>query len=118
MVADPVPAPPNPLKSDLQPTAHAQRLSDYLKGLQQLVKKNTEYPSAARRLNQQGVVLVQVRIRTNGELGEITVLRSSGYVSLDRAAVAALRRSAPFQAPAGFGLGDVLLDVPINFRLL
>ncbi|WP_178106877.1 energy transducer TonB [Pseudomonas mangiferae] len=48
------------------------------------------YPSQARRRNQQGVVLVEVRLDVRGQQRGLTVLRSSGVGSLDAAALEAV----------------------------
>lgn len=48
------------------------------------------YPPMARRRNQQGLVLVEVRLSAAGEQRELKLLRSSGVDSLDRAALAAV----------------------------
>ncbi|MCY1271979.1 hypothetical protein D9M68_249420 [compost metagenome] len=52
--------------------------------------KQPIYPSQARRRNQQGVVLVEVRLDSRGGQRALKVLRSSGVDSLDRAALAAI----------------------------
>jgi protein TonB len=48
------------------------------------------YPAQARRRNQQGVVLVEVRLDEYGKLVELKLLRSSGVESLDRSAMKAV----------------------------
>lgn len=48
------------------------------------------YPAKARRRNQQGLVLVEVRLDARGLQKEIRLLRSSGVESLDRAALDAV----------------------------
>lgn len=48
------------------------------------------YPAQARRRNQQGVVLVEVRLDERGGLREMKLLRSSGIESLDEAAMSAV----------------------------
>lgn len=48
------------------------------------------YPAQARRRNQQGVVLVEVRLDERGGLREMKLLRSSGIESLDEAAINAV----------------------------
>jgi protein TonB len=48
------------------------------------------YPAQARRRNQQGVVLLEVRLDARGEQRELTLLRSSGVPSLDQAALTAV----------------------------
>jgi len=51
-----------------------------------------KYPAASRRLGEQGKVLLEVLILTDGTVGEIGVKRSSGYPRLDQAALEAVRR--------------------------
>lgn len=48
------------------------------------------YPAQARRRNQQGVVLVEVRLDERGGLRDMKLLRSSGIESLDEAAMKAV----------------------------
>ncbi|MBB4821742.1 protein TonB [Pseudomonas alcaligenes] len=48
------------------------------------------YPAQARRRNQQGVVLVEIRLDERGGLREMKLLRSSGIESLDEAAMSAV----------------------------
>ncbi|WP_271409205.1 energy transducer TonB [Pseudomonas sp. Q1-7] len=48
------------------------------------------YPALARRRNQQGLVLVEVRLDAQGLLQGIRLLRSSGVESLDRSALDAV----------------------------
>ena len=48
------------------------------------------YPAQARRRNQQGVVLLEVRLDAYGAQRELKLLRSSGVPSLDQAALTAV----------------------------
>lgn len=57
-----------------------------------LSKVNPAYPSAARQENLEGTVVVRIQILTNGRTGEVSVARSSGYPSLDEAAIAAVEQ--------------------------
>lgn len=50
------------------------------------------YPKRARDLSQEGEVLLHVRLDNLGNAEEITVWRSSGFILLDNAALAAARR--------------------------
>lgn len=52
--------------------------------------RQPRYPSQARRRNQQGVVLLEVRLDALGQQRSLNVLRSSGVESLDRAALQAV----------------------------
>jgi periplasmic protein TonB len=51
------------------------------------------YPAEAKRLKQDGVVVLALFINQSGELDKVEVVHSSGFPLLDQAAVAAERRS-------------------------
>lgn len=53
---------------------------------------NPEYPLQARRNNWEGVTVLKILIETDGLVKNVTVLQSSGYEILDRAAVKAVKR--------------------------
>ncbi|AYC31682.1 energy transducer TonB [Pseudomonas cavernae] len=75
------------------------------------------YPAQARRRNQQGVVLVEVRLDARGEQRELRLLRSSGVDSLDRAALTAVAgwRFHP-QSQNGQAVPS-RVQIPIQFAL-
>lgn len=75
------------------------------------------YPSQARRRNQQGVVLVEVRLGVRGEQRERRLLRSSGVSSLDQAALTAV---AAWRFLAEVRDGQAVpsrVQIPIQFTL-
>jgi protein TonB len=76
-----------------------------------------EYPWTARVQGHQGRVVLSVWVSAEGEADRLAVLRSSGYPSLDRAAVAAVQawRFRPARR-GGYDTGS-LLYVPVVFRL-
>ncbi|WP_435635032.1 energy transducer TonB [Pseudomonas solani] len=75
------------------------------------------YPAQARRRNQQGVVLVEVRLDERGGLREMKLLRSSGIESLDEAAINAV---ASWRFRAEVQDGEPVpsrVRIPIEFAL-
>ena len=75
------------------------------------------YPTAAKRLAQEGTVTLRVTVHPSGDIRDVVVAATSGYESLDAAAVAALRQgrcqpyvengvpvSATAELPVGFSL--------------
>ncbi|HSB95169.1 MAG TPA: energy transducer TonB, partial [Spongiibacteraceae bacterium] len=46
-----------------------------------------DYPSASRRLNEQGDVIIAIWVTADGTVGEVKVEKSSGFERLDEAAV-------------------------------
>ena len=75
------------------------------------------YPPAARREHQEGVVLLNVDVGANGRPIHVAVKKSSGVESLDRAAVAAVRRWT-FEPAQSSGVRVASrVEVPIRFSL-
>ncbi|MDG9922030.1 MULTISPECIES: TonB family protein [unclassified Pseudomonas] len=75
------------------------------------------YPAQAKRRNQQGVVLVEVRLDEYGKLVELKLLRSSGVESLDRSAMKAV---AAWRFRAEVENGQPVpsrVHIPIEFAL-
>lgn len=50
------------------------------------------YPAVSRRLKEEGTVVLEVFIQSDGSVGDLRVKRSSGFARLDEAALAAVRR--------------------------
>lgn len=57
-----------------------------------LSRTTPAYPAVARQAGQEGTALLQVEILPNGRTGEINIIRSSGYPTLDEAAVQTVRQ--------------------------
>ncbi len=71
------------------------------------------YPYRARQQGWQGRVLVAVRLKADGGLGDVKVVTGSGCALLDESAVKAVRKAAPFPA-----LGrEIRGNIPVNYRL-
>lgn len=92
-------------------------MPEYLAGVRTRIEAAREYPAMARQMALQGTVVLRVVIAGDGSLTSVQVSASSGHASLDKAAMNAVRRASPFRAPAGYGLGQVSIEVPLVFRL-
>lgn len=75
------------------------------------------YPAQARRRNQQGTVMVEVRLDGRGEQRGLSVLRSSGIDSLDRAALEAVAAWRFRPETAGGRTVPSRVQIPIRFAL-
>lgn len=75
------------------------------------------YPSQARRRNQQGTVLLEVRLDERGAQRSLSVLRSSGVASLDRAAVEAVARWRFNPETSNGRAVPSRVQIPIQFAL-
>lgn len=75
------------------------------------------YPPRAIELNQQGEALVRVRLDMTGTAVEIVLHRSSGYHSLDRAALAAVRTWHFLPAMRDGRPVPSWVEIPVRFHL-
>jgi protein TonB len=77
------------------------------------------YPRRARELEQQGTVVLHIRLDGQGSIVDVQVQTSSGFALLDEAALAAARNWR-FQPPTRDGLpidgGIVAVPVPFTLR--
>jgi periplasmic protein TonB len=75
------------------------------------------YPEVARRRGQQGRVLLQVNVAANGTPLGVTVAQSSGFASLDDAALRAVEQWRFVPATRGGTAVPAIAEVPVRFRL-
>jgi periplasmic protein TonB len=75
------------------------------------------YPESARRRGEQGRVMLQVSVSTDGTPLEVDVLATSGHPSLDSAALSAVRQWRFIPASQAGMPVRAFAEVPIRFRL-
>ena len=75
------------------------------------------YPALSRRLGEQGQVLLQVEVGTDGRAHKVAVKRSSGYPRLDHAALETVRRWTFIPARLSRLAIAASVLVPISFSL-
>ena len=73
------------------------------------------YERIARSRNVQGVVEIEFTIGRDGKMVSAGIVKSSGSRILDRTAVDAVKKVAPFAAPPS---GPIVIQLPIKFKLL
>jgi protein TonB len=111
------PAPPAPSAPPAPPAPPPPPRMIPPSAIQYAVLPDIVYPSASRRLGEQGLVVVAVYMDTAGVPQQVQVVQSSGFDRLDRAALAGVRtaRFRPYtengQPVAGWA------RIPIPFEL-
>ena len=75
------------------------------------------YPSASRRLGEEGRVVLRVLVESDGRPAEVTIKTSSGFPRLDQAAEDAVRRWKFVPARKGDEAVRAAVLVPIVFNL-
>lgn len=72
------------------------RYAGYMKLLKQKIESIWEYPPEEAAEGRYGDLKIRFSIKKDGRLGDISVVRTSGYPALDKAAVKALRDGEPY----------------------
>jgi len=68
----------------------------YMRMLKEKIESIWRYPKDAARLGISGDLYLKFSIKKDGKLGEIELLRTSGYKDFDEAAIKALKDAEPF----------------------
>ena len=77
-----------------------------------------EYPKSSMQAKRQGVLKVQFTILKDGQLGNVRLVTKTKYPELNRAAMAAVKKAAPFAGIPDSIIGQSLsFIVPIKFRV-
>lgn len=97
-----------------QPVREQESIDDIASRFAARVEANKKYPYMAVRQGQQGVVTVYALLSAEGSLLDYGLSGSSGYDSLDKAALKAVQSSCPFSHGAG---RSITITVPIHFEL-
>jgi len=106
--AHPAPAPPAPAASIVPPNYSAAYLNN----------PGPQYPNASRRLREEGLVRLKVRVSAAGAVEQVLLDKSSGFSALDTAALDVVKRRWRFEPAkqAGQPVAAWVL-VPLSFEL-
>lgn len=77
------------------------------------ILRNVSYPHAAKKMSWQGKVVLSFIITAKGTVGELKVIKSSGFPILDKSAMQTVKDTAPFPRPPI----EAQLVIPIVYRL-
>lgn len=91
---------------------------DYLDRLRRHIRRFMVYPEVAKKQKQQGEGVMTVLLRRDGTVVDVWIARSSGYPTLDQAALKAVRDSSrvpPF--PDRSPNAEAEIDLPFDFHL-
>ena len=94
------------------------KFMSYNRWLKIKVESVLRYPELAALSGLQGTLYIQFNIMKDGSLGDLELLRSSGYKILDDEALRAIRNSAPFQPlPDGWKMDHYTIRAAVLFYL-
>ena len=81
------------------------------------VEQLKHYPHIARANRWEGRVVLRAVIGEDGQLVDLKIAESSGHSILDEAALEVLKKTAPLTLPQPLGRPQVVVQVPISYRL-
>lgn len=115
-----VEAPPAETATAATSGTNQQHLMEVQLNWQQQMQMHLErwkrYPRAAQMRNQEGMPWVKFSMDRNGNVLSVELVESSGVDSLDKEAIALVKRAEPLPAPPTEIEGDAItLTVPIEF---
>lgn len=106
---------------DEQALNHAQELlakQFYMADVFKKIYSQVSYPKRAQELQQVGTVRLSVVIDAVGNVVSVASLEPTRFVLLHNAALAAVKKAAPFSPlPDGLDLAELEVSVPITFSL-
>ena len=75
------------------------------------------YPNQARMNGQEGKVILKAVIRSDGQLADVFVQKSSGHSVLDAAAIEAVKLACPLHMKHAIGKPQIVVSLPIVYSL-
>ena len=81
------------------------------------IRARTRYPEAARRLGEEGAVVVSFTVGRDGQVLDALLKQRSGSDTLDQAALAMFHAARVPAFPADMEQAQVTISVPVRYRL-
>lgn len=102
----------------VETTGNYETSSDYFEMVRLRIERYKQYPLSARTRQIEGRTTVRFVITPEGRILDLKVIKHSRSAILDRAAVNAIKKSAPFpKPPPNMFKGPVPLELTIVFEL-
>jgi len=90
----------------------------YLEGVNKSIIRNWSYPDKAKQTKEEGKVNLIFTIQQDGSLGDIRIQHSSGFTSLDKAAMGTIVSAIPFEPiPKEIGLEKMEITFTFQYKL-
>lgn len=106
------------LESSSSSVGKIDPLKAYGAEVQQLIKKKKIYPALAKRMDQQGEVLLRLTLDRSGKLLELQLLKASEHSILNNAALDMVKRVERFPPiPTEIGIDIISFNVPVDYTI-
>jgi len=108
----------SPVNADPAPGLEAKADNRWLaESLWRRVAELKRYPNSARMNGQEGKVILKAVIRSDGQLADVMVQKSSGHSVLDAAAIEAVKLACPLHMKHAIGKPQIVVSLPIVYSL-
>lgn len=110
--------PPSSEQESVSTTEALDAKTTYFSLITQIIYRNKRYPRQAYSLQQEGLVVVKLKLNKDGEILDLSVLDESPYKSLNQASldtISAIHRFPPI--PSELGVSELTLRVPIEYKI-
>jgi protein TonB len=98
--------------------ADPQAVAAWMHALELALQQHKQYPEAARSERAEGSVTLRLTLGSNGDVLDVTVLASSGFDQLDKAALDLVAAAGPFPAPPALSAnGQLKIRIPVDYSL-
>ncbi len=105
-------------RSEPPPTVDSPGQVAYVESVTRKIGGNSRYPEYARRTGQEGTVDLVFAVRENGDIEDLKLLKSSGFIVLDVEALRNVRESAPFgPVPARADPEPLTVRLTLSYKL-
>jgi TonB family protein len=84
--------------------------------LHKAIAEKQSYPENAQELNQSGTVRIQFLLYPDGRLAHFSILQSSGFTSIDSAALAATKAISPIKQAGTYLQKETFFSIDIIFE--
>lgn len=91
--------------------------NELLKLLHQAIAAKQQYPEAAINLHQEGTVKIGMYIKPDGKITQLSILQTSGFNTIDLAALSAIQAISPFFPAKNFLQTTEYFSVDVLFSL-
>lgn len=113
-------ADPAPMEVAKAPASGSETKIDHrwlAESLWRRVAELKRYPNSARMNGQEGKVILKAVIRSDGQLADVMVQKSSGHSVLDAAAIEAVKLACPLHMKHAIGKPQIVVSLPIVYSL-
>ena len=90
----------------------------YFSELSAKLARYKRYPNRARKLHEEGIVVLFITVSRDGTIIESYISKSSGYPKLDNAVLNMLKKASPLpKFPDDMEQSKLSINIPIDFKL-